>query len=98
MGMPLQHLNFGGTGVSNLSALQDLPLLHVDFSDTPVADEGLKHLHGMKSLTSIVLTKTKVTAAGVDELHKALPGCRIHWDGGVLEPTAAQDQGKQARQ
>jgi hypothetical protein len=31
--------------------------------------------------------QTKVTAAKIDELRKALPQCRIEWDGGTIEPT-----------
>jgi hypothetical protein len=34
------------------------------------------------------LSKTDVTKVKVEELHKALPACRIEWDGGVFEPTS----------
>jgi hypothetical protein len=34
----------------------------------------------------VVLTNTKVTADGVQKLAKALPKCRIEWDGGTIEP------------
>jgi hypothetical protein len=27
-----------------------------------------------------------ITLAGIDELAKALPKCKIEWDGGVIEP------------
>jgi hypothetical protein len=29
---------------------------------------------------------TNVSAAGINTLKKALPGCKIVWDGGVIEP------------
>jgi len=32
------------------------------------------------------LQQTKVTVAGIDERKKALPKCRIEWDGDVIEP------------
>src|SRR5207244_1049992 len=35
---------------------------------------------------------TKVSAAGIETLKKALPNCRIEWDGGVIEPTASPDR------
>ena len=35
------------------------------------------------------LPDTQVTAAGVAELHQALPQCQIVCDHGTLEPTAA---------
>jgi hypothetical protein len=37
-------------------------------------------------LTELYLTNTKVTAKGVEGLAKVLPGCKIVWDGGVIEP------------
>jgi hypothetical protein len=33
------------------------------------------------------MKQTAVTAAMIDKLRKALPQCRIEWDGGVIEPT-----------
>ena len=36
-----------------------------------------------------MLRKTKVTAAGVDELKKALPKCDVNWDSGAIDPMAA---------
>jgi hypothetical protein len=30
--------------------------------------------------------KTKVSAAGIEMLRKALPKCKIEWDGSVMEP------------
>jgi len=32
------------------------------------------------------LQKTKGTAAGIEDLKKALPKCVIKWDGGAIEP------------
>jgi hypothetical protein len=37
-------------------------------------------------LKELYLQKTKVTLAGIEELRKALPQCKIEWDGGVIEP------------
>jgi hypothetical protein len=42
-----------------------------------VSDEGLKHLHGLTNLLELDLRTTKVTAAGVADLQKALPQCKI---------------------
>jgi len=42
-------------------------------------------------LKNLTLQKTKVTAAEIDELKKALPRCRIEWDGGVVEPKVGLD-------
>jgi hypothetical protein len=30
---------------------------------------------------------TKVSPAGIETLKKALPKCKIEWDGGVIEPS-----------
>ncbi len=42
---------------------------------TDITDEGLKHLHGLKSLRTLFLRGTKVTDAGVAGFQKALPNC-----------------------
>ena len=40
----------------------------------------------LTELKDLLLGKTKVTIEGIEELSKALPNCRITWDGGVIEP------------
>jgi hypothetical protein len=37
-------------------------------------------------LGGIHLSGSKVTADGVKQLAAALPGCKIEWDAGVIEP------------
>ncbi len=71
----------GLKGMAELKSLQSLVLRY-----TAVTDAGLKELAGFKALQTLNLKNTKVTAAGIDELKKALPKCRIEWDGGVIEP------------
>src|SRR5262249_22831797 len=46
-------------------------------------------LKDWNQLTYLDVRKTKVTAAGIDGLKKALPRCKIEWDGGTIEPNAA---------
>ena len=45
--------------------------------NTGVADAGLKELAGLKSLQLLYLHRTQVKDAGVMELRKVLPQCRI---------------------
>lgn len=49
--------------------------LHVP--GTRVSDVGLKALYGLKNLRTLDLSNTKVTAAGVAALKKALPACKV---------------------
>ena len=51
-----------------------------------VSDAGLAHFKDCKGLASLDVKKTKVTASGIAEFSKALPQCKIEWDGGVIEP------------
>lgn len=53
---------------------------------TGLSDAGIRHLEGLTKLTELDLRKTRVTAAGIDRLHQALPHCRITWDRGVVAP------------
>ncbi|KAA0137013.1 protein kinase [Gimesia chilikensis] len=69
------------TRISELKHLEGLGL-----DQTAITDEGLKFLKQCSSLKQLDLTKTKVTPEGVKELKKSLPGCKILWDGGTLEP------------
>ena len=42
-----------------------------------VTGAGLQELKDLKQLTTLLLAGTKVTAEGVADLQKALPGCKI---------------------
>jgi len=58
-------------------------LLH---NNKRITDAGLVHLKSCKNLKAVNLRATSATAAGIDELKKALPQCKIEWNGGVIEP------------
>ncbi len=85
----LRGLRLVNTAISD-SALEFIIglkyLAQFDLGGTGVTDGGLKLLSACDSLTSLNLEKTKVTKEGVEGLAKALPKCRIQWDGGVIEP------------
>jgi serine/threonine protein kinase/Leucine-rich repeat (LRR) protein len=70
---------------AGLSAFKDCQHLNVlDLTGTPVTDAGLAHLSGLSELKNLPLSKTKVTSNGVERLAKALPRCKIVWDGGII--------------
>jgi hypothetical protein len=94
-------LSIGGTVQVNdvshdLKAIGELPkewfrLTNVSLqANKQASDAGLAHVfRDCNNLTLLQLQKTKVSAAKIDELKKALPRCKIEWNGGVIEPTAA---------
>jgi hypothetical protein len=45
---------------------------------TQITDAGLKEVAKLKNLDTLDLRLTKVTKAGVAELQKALPKCKIY--------------------
>lgn len=47
-------------------------------------DAGIRHLEGLTKFTELELRKTKADAASIEKLHKALPQCKIAWDGSVI--------------
>ena len=58
-----------------------------------LSDPGIAHLAGLTNLEVLDLRRTKATEPGIKKLSAALPGCKIEWDGGVIEPapSAAPD-------
>ena len=77
----LTQLDIDGTLVTDvgLQQLQDLKQLEVlSLSFTSITDAGLEHLRGLTKLTDLYLSdNTQITNAGVANLQKALPHCRI---------------------
>jgi len=85
----LARLDLNGTKVTDegLANFKDCTnLVDVRLDNTRIGDAGLVHLHDCKKLGYILLKKSKVTATGIDDLKKALPYCRIEWDGGLINP------------
>ncbi len=85
----LVHANLAGTKLTDASLAVCkgfANLNHLNLGGTAVTDAGLAHLAGLDKLQILYLGKTGVTAAGVQKLAKALPKCRIEWDGGTIEP------------
>jgi hypothetical protein len=50
-----------------------------DFDSTNVSDVGVTEIARLEGLTTLYLNDTNVTGAGVAELQKALPKCKIEW-------------------
>jgi hypothetical protein len=79
-------------GEKPISTATDLPkdrfaLTRVDVAHTVFTnDETLAFFKSCKKLTELNVQKTQVTATGVAEFAKALPQCKIVWDGGTIEP------------
>jgi serine/threonine protein kinase/Leucine-rich repeat (LRR) protein len=85
----LSSVFLSGTSITDagLAHLNDCKnLARLDVQGTAITDAGLAHLVGLNSLAELNLTKTQVTANGVEDLKKALPRCKITWDGGVIAP------------
>ncbi len=61
-------------------------LTQVSLDGNPkVSDASLERLADDPKLIFVDVRKTKVTEAGVKKLSAAMPGCKIDWDGGVIE-------------
>jgi|GEM_PF-1435586 hypothetical protein len=81
----LETIDLGGC-----NQLQDSGLQHLDYLPrireiwlwgcSNITDRGLAHIAKLSSLQSLDIRQTKVTAAGVARLQKALPRCKIEWD------------------
>jgi hypothetical protein len=77
----LESLSLTGTTVTDadlkeLAGIKGLRLLII--AETAISNAGLAHLHGVAKLEQLNLAGcSKVTAAGVAALKKALPQCRV---------------------
>jgi eukaryotic-like serine/threonine-protein kinase len=90
----LQNTLVGDPGMANLKDLKNLKGLSLE--NTQVGDAGMVYLKDLKNLTHLNLQKTKVTAAKIEELKKALTGCKIEWDNFAIEPKASLDSDRKA--
>ena len=66
-----------GGKVTRDDKLPGKPVIGVNLGGTGVTDAGLKELKELKQLTTLGLHDAKVTADGVADLQRALPGCKI---------------------
>jgi hypothetical protein len=81
--LQLVNLRVTDKGLANFKGCEDL--IWLSLTGTRVSDVGLADFKGCEKLRILTLQRTKVTAKGVADLAKALPQCRIEWDGGVIE-------------
>ena len=71
-------------GLVHMKSIPSLTWLGLD--NQPVSDKGLAALKECRGLTSLGLTNTKVTPQGLSDFHAALPGCRVDYTGGIIDP------------
>ncbi|MDY3552763.1 serine/threonine-protein kinase [Gemmata sp. JC717] len=71
-------------GLAHLKGCTELTLLNL--SGTAVCDKAVPIIGGFKRLADLSVIQSAVTEAGVKELAKALPGCRIQHNGGTTGP------------
>ncbi|MEZ5948428.1 MAG: SUMF1/EgtB/PvdO family nonheme iron enzyme [Planctomycetaceae bacterium] len=59
------------------------------------ADSDLELLQQLSQVKVLDLNygSTKLTKTGIENLHRAMPHCRIEWDGGIVEPLQTSDTG-----
>ena len=55
-----------------------------------ITDEGLVHLYGQRKLNYLSLNSLHVTQSGIDKLRKALPNCKIQWNGTMTRADAPE--------
>lgn len=85
--LQLAHTNVTQAGFASLKDFKGLSTLLLEGAN--VNDACLVKLKDCKSLTALNLNGTSVTVGGVAELSKALPRCKINWDGKVIEGAKA---------
>jgi hypothetical protein len=71
-GLNLYGASFRGEGLENIPAIEVL-----DLTDTEIDDSSIPAISALTNLKEFSLHGTRVSDAGVEQLRRALPGCRI---------------------
>src|SRR5690606_11819621 len=77
----LRNLSLEATDISgkDLPDLATVPLLErLWLNDTGIGDDDLVPLEKLQRLTSLDLSRTRVTPQGVERLKAALPACHVY--------------------
>jgi serine/threonine protein kinase/Leucine-rich repeat (LRR) protein len=95
----LQALSVTGAGVSvaelaPLGEMKQLVTLSLNYMNH-VDDSVVELLRSLTNLKNLTLSKTRLTPEGIAALRKAVPACKITWDG---IPSAESQQGKSPAQ
>ena len=90
----LHNTKVGGKGLAALKDFTDLK--HLVLSYTQVTDADLVHIKRFTALEDLHVGELPLSKDRVDDLARALPGCRITWDGGVIEPKIDFDAERRA--
>ncbi len=80
----LETLNLDDTNVDDdsLQHIEGLRRLRsLSLNETRVTDAGLAHLEALTELRELYLCEAHVTDKAVERLQRALPACKINWDG-----------------
>jgi hypothetical protein len=72
-----------GTTTARLKGFKQLSRLYLN--GTKLTDAGLADLKDLGGLAHLHVRGTRVTPAGLDDFHAAVPGCRVEHDGGVID-------------
>jgi serine/threonine protein kinase len=75
----LSNTQAGDEGLAHFKHCKNLT--QVNLFGSRVTDDGLASLEGCNSLKELNLGRTTVTNTRIKELKKALPQCKINWDG-----------------
>lgn len=82
--------SIGDLMAKNLSELKHIKRLSLVGAN--LSDSGIRYLEGLTNLTTLDLRKIKASAAGIEQLHQALPKCTIEWDGGTVRSQENSDK------
>jgi hypothetical protein len=69
--------NITDDGLAHVGRMRSLVDLVI--SGNVISDRGLTHLRGLTKLERLTMVDTRATSAGIDDLRRALPNCKVVW-------------------
>lgn len=83
--LQIVNTKISDAGLVHVKDCQNMSSLDLELCPA-ITDASVELISRFEKLTTLSVKGTKLTSSGVEKIRKALPKCKITWDGGTIEP------------